>query len=88
VKHGRYGDLEERNPDEIGIHSVRGGDYVGDHTVIFAGEGETVELSHRASSRLIFTRGALVAAKWVVNAGPGLYDMTDVLGLRIKRQGE
>jgi 4-hydroxy-tetrahydrodipicolinate reductase len=65
-----------------GIHAVRGGDVVGDHTVIFATPGERVELTHKASSRDTFAGGALRAAQWVVNQKPGLYDMQDVLGLK------
>jgi 4-hydroxy-tetrahydrodipicolinate reductase len=72
----------ERTAEEIGMHSVRGGDVVGDHTVIFAGVGERVELSHKASSRETFANGALRAAAWVVQQQPGLYDMQDVLGLK------
>jgi 4-hydroxy-tetrahydrodipicolinate reductase len=69
-------------PTEIGIHSVRGGDVVGDHTVIFANTGERLELTHKASSRDTFANGALRAALWVVKQKPGLYDMQDVLGLK------
>ena len=81
LRHGREGMIGEREKSEIGIHSVRGGDVVGDHTVIFAGQGERVELTHRASSRETFARGALRAAQWVIGKSPGLYDMHDVLGL-------
>ena len=81
VRHGREGLVGERDRSEIGIHSIRGGDIVGDHTVIFAGEGERLELMHRAASREIFARGALRAAKWVVGKAPGLYSMRDVLGV-------
>jgi 4-hydroxy-tetrahydrodipicolinate reductase len=81
LRHGREGISGERDKLEIGIHSVRGGDVVGDHTVIFAGNGERLELTHRASSRETFARGALRAARWVVGKSPGLYDMRDVLGL-------
>jgi 4-hydroxy-tetrahydrodipicolinate reductase len=81
VRHGREGVIGERERSEIGIHSVRGGDAVGDHTVIFAGQGERLELTHRASSRETFARGALRAARWVIGKPPGLYDMRDVLGL-------
>lgn len=81
LRHGREGISGEREKSEIGIHSVRGGDVVGDHTVIFAGQGERVELTHRASSRETFARGALRAARWVIGKSPGLYDMRDVLGL-------
>lgn len=82
VRHGREGIVGERSSSEIGMHAVRGGDVVGDHTVIFAGLGERVELSHKASSRETFANGALRAALWVANRKPGLYDMQDVLGLK------
>ncbi len=82
ARYGRSGLVGERTGTEIGIHSVRGGDVVGDHTVIFAGAGERVELTHRASSRETFANGALRAAEWVVKQKPGLYDMQDVLGLK------
>src|SRR5436853_4027670 len=81
LRHGREGIIGERERSEIGIHSVRGGDVVGDHTVIFAGQGERVELTHRASSRETFARGALRAARWVIRKPAGLYDMRDVLAL-------
>ena len=81
LRHGREGIVGERGKSEIGIHSVRGGDVVGDHTVIFAGQGERLELTHRASSRETFARGAIRAARWVIGKSPGLYDMRDVLGL-------
>jgi 4-hydroxy-tetrahydrodipicolinate reductase len=82
ARHGRVGIVGERTNSEIGIHSVRGGDVVGDHTVIFANAGERLELTHRASSRDTFANGALRAALWVVKQNPGLYDMQDVLGLK------
>jgi 4-hydroxy-tetrahydrodipicolinate reductase len=82
LRHGRRGITGERTATEIGMHSLRGGDVVGDHTVIFAAAGERLELSHRASSREAFAQGALRAAQWVVRQPPGLYDMQDVLGLR------
>lgn len=82
ARHGRHGIVGERTQNEIGIHSIRGGDVVGDHTVIFANAGERVELTHRASSRETFANGALRAAEWVVKQPPGLYDMQDVLGLK------
>ncbi|TAK95394.1 MAG: 4-hydroxy-tetrahydrodipicolinate reductase [Verrucomicrobia bacterium] len=82
ARHGREGIVGERTAEEIGIHSVRGGDVVGDHTVIFATNGERVELTHKASSRDTFANGALRAALWVVKQKPGLYDMQDVLGLK------
>ena len=81
IRHGRAGIVGERTKTEIGMHSLRGGDVVGDHTVIFAGQGEQVELTHKASSRDTFANGALRAAAWVVSQRPGLYDMQDVLGL-------
>jgi 4-hydroxy-tetrahydrodipicolinate reductase len=82
LRHGRAGIVGERRSEEIGMHSIRGGDVVGDHTVIFAGAGERVELTHKASSRETFANGALRAARWVVEQRPGLYDMQDVLGLK------
>ncbi|HUC84700.1 MAG TPA: 4-hydroxy-tetrahydrodipicolinate reductase [Candidatus Acidoferrales bacterium] len=82
ARHGRVGLVGERTQGEIGIHSIRGGDVVGDHTVIFANVGERVELTHKASSRDTFANGALRAALWLVKQKPGLYDMQDVLGLR------
>ena len=82
LRHGRKGITGERTASEIGIHALRGGDVVGDHTVIFAANGERVELTHKASSRDTFANGALRAAQWVVQQKPGLYDMQDVLGLK------
>ena len=82
LRHGRKGITGERTAGEIGIHALRGGDVVGDHTVIFAANGERVELTHKASSRDTFANGALRAAQWVVQQKPGLYDMQDVLGLK------
>lgn len=82
LRHGRQGITGERTANEIGIHALRGGDVVGDHTVIFAGNGERVELTHKASSRDTFANGALRAAQWLVRQKPGLYDMQDVLGLK------
>jgi len=82
VRHGREGIVGERTSSEIGMHALRGGDVVGDHTVIFAGLGERVELSHKASSRETFANGALRAAEWVAGRKPGLYDMQDVLCLK------
>jgi 4-hydroxy-tetrahydrodipicolinate reductase len=81
LRHGRNGIVGERTASEIGIHALRGGDVVGDHTVMFAASGERVELTHKASSRETFANGALRAAQWVVKQKPGLYDMQDVLGL-------
>jgi 4-hydroxy-tetrahydrodipicolinate reductase len=82
VRHGREGLIGERPANEIGVHSIRGGDVVGDHTVTFAGAGERLELSHKAASRETFALGALRAAQWIVGKAPGLYSMEDVLGLR------
>ena len=82
LRHGRQGITGERTPTEVGIHALRGGDVVGDHTVMFAALGERLELTHKASDRAIFARGALRAAQWVVSQKPGVYDMQDVLGLR------
>nr|UXE44762.1 4-hydroxy-tetrahydrodipicolinate reductase [uncultured bacterium] len=82
ARHGRNGLVGERTDEEIGVHSIRGGDVVGDHTVIFATNGERLELTHKASSRDTFANGALRAAQWVVKQKPGLYDMQDVLGLK------
>ncbi len=81
TRHGRQGIVGERTDHEIGVHAIRGGDVVGDHTVIFSGIGERVELTHKASSRQTFARGAIRAAKWANAQKPGLYDMQDVLGL-------
>ncbi len=81
LRHGRQGITGERTPGEIGIHAIRGGDVVGDHTVIFAASGERVELTHKASSRDTFALGALRASAWVVGRAPGVYSMQDVLGL-------
>jgi 4-hydroxy-tetrahydrodipicolinate reductase len=81
TRHGRAGIVGERTSGEIGVHAIRGGDVVGDHTVIFANAGERVELTHKASSRETFARGALRAAAWLSARQPGLYDMQDVLGL-------
>jgi 4-hydroxy-tetrahydrodipicolinate reductase len=82
VRHGRQGIVGQRSPQEIGVHAVRGGSIVGEHTVVFAGEGERIELIHRAASRDTFARGALQAAEWLVGQAPGRYDMQDVLGLK------
>ena len=83
VIYGREGVYQNGRPeDEIGVFALRGGDVVGEHTVIFAGIGERIELSHKAGSRDIFAKGAVEAAKWLRGKKPGLYDMMDVLGLR------
>lgn len=78
----RYGRTGERKAGEIGIQALRAGDVVGEHTVIFAGVGERIELTHRAHSRDNFARGALLAAKWVAGKPAGMYDMSDVLGFK------
>jgi 4-hydroxy-tetrahydrodipicolinate reductase len=80
--YARHGLTGERKGSEIGIQTVRGGDIVGEHTVLFAGMGERIEIIHRAQSRDNFARGAIRAAKWVVGQPPGFYDMADVLGMR------
>lgn len=80
--HGRSGDTGERPARAIGFHAIRGGDIVGEHTVIFAGAGERVEITVRSQSRMTYAAGALRAAKWLQGRAPGLYDMFDVLGLK------
>jgi len=80
--YGREGITGERPAQQIGFATVRGGDVVGDHTVLFAGLGERVELTHKASSRLTFAQGAVRAAQWLAHQPAGLYDMQNVLGLR------
>ncbi len=82
VTHGRFGNIGPRPPKEIGMHTLRGGDVVGDHTVMFAADGERVELTHKASSRLTFAAGAVRAAVWLRDKPAGLYNMQDVLGLK------
>ena len=79
---GRQGITGERPSGQLGIFAVRAGDIVGEHTVLFGGLGERIEITHKAHSRDNFARGALLAAKYVVHADPGLYDMLDVLGLK------
>ncbi len=81
LQHGREGVPGERGEREVGMHSLRGGDVVGDHSVIFADIGERIELTHKASSRAIFARGAVRAADWVMEKKPGVYSIRDVLGL-------
>ncbi|MBI4767841.1 MAG: 4-hydroxy-tetrahydrodipicolinate reductase [Deltaproteobacteria bacterium] len=78
----RKGIIGERKPEEIGIQTLRAGDIIGEHTVLFGGLGERIEIIHRAQSRDILVRGALRAARWVVGQKNGLYDMQDVLGLK------
>ena len=79
--YGREGHTGERDSKTIGFETIRGGDIVGDHTVLFAGIGERIEITHKASSRMTFASGAVRAAAWVAKQPAGLYDMTDVLGL-------
>jgi 4-hydroxy-tetrahydrodipicolinate reductase len=81
-RHSRDGEVGARPPGEIGVLAVRGGDVVGEHTVMFLGQHERIELAHKATNRAIFAIGALRAAAWVVHQPPGTYDMLDVLGLR------
>ncbi|HTY25357.1 MAG TPA: 4-hydroxy-tetrahydrodipicolinate reductase [Desulfomonilaceae bacterium] len=80
--YGRHGLVGERQPQEIGVMAVRGGDIVGEHTVMFITEGERIELIHRAQSRDAFAKGAIQAALWLISKPTGLYDMQDVLGLK------
>lgn len=82
LRHGRSGIVGERTDTEIGMHSIRGGDVIGEHTVLFATQGERLELTHKASNREMFARGALQAAQWAVSQPPGLYSMQDVMGLK------
>ncbi len=82
ARHGRKGDVGARTDAEIGVHAIRGGDVVGDHTVVYAGAGERLELTHKASSRNTFANGSLRAARWLASRPAGLYDMQDVLGLK------
>ena len=80
--YGRQGITGARDRNTIGFTTIRAGDIVGDHTVMFAADGERVEITHKASSRMAFARGAVRAAQWLDNQGPGLFDMQDVLGLK------
>ena len=80
--HGRSGDTGARPAGQIGFHAIRGGDIVGEHSVIFAGTGERVEVTVRSQSRMTYALGALRAVKFLRGKGPGLYDMGDVLGLK------
>ncbi len=83
--YARSGMIGARPPRQIGVQSLRGGDVVGEHTVFFCGQGERLELTHRATSREQFARGAIRAARWLAGRPAGLYDMADVLGLRGSR---
>lgn len=85
VRFGRHGKAGPRPKKEIGIHAIRAGEIVGDHTIVFAGEGERIELTHRAQSRDAFARGALLAAQFIYDKKKGLYDMQDVLTTRRKK---
>ncbi len=78
---GREGITGERDRNTIGFETIRAGDIIGEHTVLFAGNGERFEISHRATDRMTFARGAVRAAQWVIDKSPGLYNMRDVLGL-------
>lgn len=80
--YGREGDTGERDPQTIGFETIRAGDIVGEHTVMFAGIGERIEITHKASSRMTFASGAVRACQWLANQPNGLYDMQDVLSLR------
>lgn len=80
--YGREGNTGERDRKTIGFETIRAGDIVGEHTVMFAGQGERVEITHKASSRMTFAGGAIRAAEWIAGKGPGLFDMQDVLGLK------
>jgi len=82
ARYERHGDVGPRTQEEIGLQTLRGGDVVGDHTVFFLGLGERIEITHRASSRETFARGAVRAALWAAGKPAGLYDMRHVLGLR------
>jgi 4-hydroxy-tetrahydrodipicolinate reductase len=79
--HGRSGQVGARTDDEIGVLALRGGDVVGEHTLYLQGMGERLEITHRATDRQIFARGAVRAAGWVVGKKPGVYDLFDVMGL-------
>ena len=80
--YGREGQTGARARETIGFATVRAGDVVGDHTVLFAADGERVEITHKASSRMTFAKGAVRSALWLQQRSPALYDMQDVLGLR------
>ena len=82
AKHGREGDVGARPGKEIGFHAIRGGDIVGEHTVVFAGTGERIEVTHRSASRATYAQGALRSARFLMDKPNGFYDMQDVLGLR------
>lgn len=79
--YGRSGTASRRHHAEVGVHALRAGDVVGDHTLVFAGFGERLELTHRAHDRMLFARGAVRAARWIVGRTPGRYEITDVIGI-------
>jgi 4-hydroxy-tetrahydrodipicolinate reductase len=81
ARYARHGDIGARSTTEIGIQTIRGGDVIGDHTVFFLGNGDRIEITHRASTRDTFAVGAVRAALWVAGCQPGMYDMRNVLGL-------
>lgn len=83
ARYAREGHTGERDPKEIGFSVIRGGDIVGDHTVLFAGTGERIEITHKSSSRATYAQGALRAAKFLMQKPKGVFDMQDVLGLRV-----
>jgi 4-hydroxy-tetrahydrodipicolinate reductase len=80
--YGRQGHTGERPAAQIGFSTIRGGDIVGDHTVLFAGEGERIEITHRSASRMSYALGALRAGRFLADKSHGLFDMQDVLGLK------
>jgi 4-hydroxy-tetrahydrodipicolinate reductase len=79
----REGIIGERKPGSIGFSTIRGGDIAGEHSVMFIGESERIEITHRATDRKIFANGAVRAAKWLSGKSPGLYDMNNVLGFSV-----
>ena len=81
IQHGREGQVGAREKKEIGVHALRGGDIVGEHTVYFCGAGERLELTHKATDRKIFAQGAILAAHWANKADAGIHNMEDVLGI-------
>jgi len=81
LRTGRDGKPGPRTKNEVGVLAMRGGDVIGDHTLVLAGEGERIELTHKATDRALFAKGALRAARWIANRPPGRYEMRDVLGL-------
>lgn len=86
--YGREGNTGVRERNTIGFETIRGGDIIGEHTVLFAGMGERIEIAHKATDRMTFARGAVRAAQWLHEKSPGLYAMTDVIGLSSRQQGQ